>query len=354
MRTVGLGVHFIHGCQKVCLTAASAPQRRHNEITRESTDLLFIGEVHTTTAAATCPVTSCQNYLSINSRQFRAVCGMDPVMIEQYQVPDNCVGLIIGRGGESITAIQNDSGCRIQMSQCSSNLWHHIKIILVKKAKSLMESIITKAGESLPPSRSAVLNSAAGQGQNFSSGTSTVVLGPSLGAKMVTAEMLIPGSKCGLVIGKGGETIKGIQERAGVKMVMIQENNQVSTIPKPLRIIGESEKVEYAKRLVEEIMNSKDDKVPMYNEYGTMTGNKSIGEVIVPKSAVGVIIGKSGEAIKRLTQDTGAKIQFKLGGPFTQDFNAPERTAVITGTREQIEKATQIITDMVKRATVCS
>jgi len=64
------------------------------------------------------------------------------------------------------------------------------------------------------------------------------------GTKMVTVELQIPGTKCGLIIGKGGETIKQLQERAGVKMVMIQENNQVTSGYKPLRIIGDPEKIE--------------------------------------------------------------------------------------------------------------
>lgn len=69
--------------------------------------------------------------------------------------------------------------------------------------------------------------------------------GPSSGGgKMLTVEIIIPGTKCGLVIGKGGETIKQLQERAGVKMVMIQESNQVTGMAKPLRIIGEPDKVE--------------------------------------------------------------------------------------------------------------
>ena len=52
-------------------------------------------------------------------------------------------------------------------------------------------------------------------------------------------EMMIPGNKVGLVIGKGGETIKQLQERAGVKMVMIQDTNNPTAIEKPLRISGE-------------------------------------------------------------------------------------------------------------------
>ena len=41
---------------------------------------------------------------------------------EQVMVPDNMVGLIIGRGGEQITKLQADSGCKIQMAQDSQGL----------------------------------------------------------------------------------------------------------------------------------------------------------------------------------------------------------------------------------------
>jgi polyribonucleotide nucleotidyltransferase len=39
-------------------------------------------------------------------------------------------------------------------------------------------------------------------------------------------------------------------------------------------------------------------------------------EVIVPRSSVGIIIGKSGETIRRITQQSGARIQFKKDGTF--------------------------------------
>ena len=55
-------------------------------------------------------------------------------------------------------------------------------------------------------------------------------------------EIKVPGNKVGLVIGKGGETIKSLQERAGVKMVMIQDSNIPSNEMKPLRITGELNK----------------------------------------------------------------------------------------------------------------
>ena len=45
---------------------------------------------------------------------------------EQVMVPDNMVGLIIGRGGEQITKLQAESGCKIQMAQDSQGLPHRL------------------------------------------------------------------------------------------------------------------------------------------------------------------------------------------------------------------------------------
>ena len=41
------------------------------------------------------------------------------------------------------------------------------------------------------------------------------------------AEIMLPGPKVGLVIGKGGETIKQLQEKSGAKMVVIQVKNTI-------------------------------------------------------------------------------------------------------------------------------
>jgi len=39
---------------------------------------------------------------------------------------------------------------------------------------------------------------------------------------MSVFEMIVPGDKVGLIIGKGGETIKQLQETTGAKMVIVQ------------------------------------------------------------------------------------------------------------------------------------
>ncbi|KRT81855.1 K Homology domain containing protein, partial [Oryctes borbonicus] len=135
-------------------------------------------------------------------------------------------------------------------------------------------------------------------------------------------EIMVPGPKVGLIIGKGGETIKQLQEKSGAKMVVIQDGpNQEQE--KPLRISGDPAKVEYAKQLVYDLIAEKEmqaynrrggggggsrnmDDRQQYDGYGT-----SEAEVLVPRAAVGVVIGKGGDMIKKIQQETGARVQFQ-------------------------------------------
>ena len=49
---------------------------------------------------------------------------------------------------------------------------------------------------------------------------------------------MVPGHKVGLIIGKGGETIKMLQEQTGAKIIIIQESNEHAE-QKPLRYFFE-------------------------------------------------------------------------------------------------------------------
>ncbi|KAK5889397.1 hypothetical protein CesoFtcFv8_015405 [Champsocephalus esox] len=163
-------------------------------------------------------------------------------------------------------------------------------------------------------------------------------------------EIMIPATKAGLVIGKGGETIKGLQERAGVKMVMIQDGPQNTGADKPLRISGEPFKVQQAKEMVMELIRDQGFR-EQRGEYGSRVGGGHGGggnggggngggnggdggggnggdslDVPVPRFAVGIVIGRNGEMIKKIQNDTGVRIQFK-----PDDGTPPERIAQIMG-----------------------
>ncbi|KAL3082979.1 hypothetical protein niasHS_010781 [Heterodera schachtii] len=252
-------------------------------------------------------------------------------LVENVDIPESAVGLVIGRGGEQIQLIQQQSSCRVQMSsesnvsgfrQCTLQGARHN----IDKAKQLIQEVLERSNRSAP--------------------------GPQNGANAITIELSIPGPKCGLIIGKNGETIKGLQEQIGVKMMLVQESHQPTMGTKPLRVSGPPDKVENAKRIIEQLLAG-DGTQPNLSQTlrGTNVGggggnaSRSIGEVIVPRTSVGIIIGKGGETIKRLAAETGAKIQFRPDDP-----NLQERCAVIQGTPEQINRATQMISELVTRS----
>lgn len=98
-------------------------------------------------------------------------------------------------------------------------------------------------------------------------------------------------------------------------MLLIQDSQSVSLGPKPLRLMGSPSKVEQAKRVIDQLIGGIDSNNST-NSHLRSGGPRSIGEVIVPRSSVGFIIGKGGETIKRLANNSGAKIQFKPDGTF--------------------------------------
>ncbi|PNI25443.1 KHSRP isoform 11, partial [Pan troglodytes] len=191
-------------------------------------------------------------------------------MTEEYRVPDGMVGLNSGGLPERSVSLTGAPES-------------------VQKAKMMLDDIVSR-GRGGPPGQ---FHDNANGGQN---GT--------------VQEIMIPAGKAGLVIGKGGETIKQLQERAGVKMILIQDGSQNTNVDKPLRIIGDPYKVQQACEMVMDILRERDQGgFGDRNEYGSRIGGGI--DVPVPRHSVGVVIGRSGEMIKKIQNDAGVRIQFK-------------------------------------------
>ncbi|TRY87936.1 hypothetical protein DNTS_005230 [Danionella cerebrum] len=240
--------------------------------------------------------------------------GTRAIITEDYKVPDKMVGFIIGRGGEQITRIQYESNCKIQIASDSGGLMDRPCTLTgtpesIEQAKRLLGQIVERCRN----------------GPGFHSqpeGNSAV------------QEILIPASKVGLVIGKGGDTIKQLQERTGVKMIMIQDDPMPTGSDKPLRITGDPYKVQQARELVVEIIREKDQAdFRSRTDFGSRLGSSL--DVAVPRFAVGIVIGRNGEMIKKIQNDAGVRIQFKPGqvprqgspGDPRYDGISPERVA---------------------------
>uniref|UniRef100_A0A4W6CVM5 Far upstream element (FUSE) binding protein 3 n=1 Tax=Lates calcarifer TaxID=8187 RepID=A0A4W6CVM5_LATCA len=236
------------------------------------------------------------------------------------------VGFIIGKGGEQISRIQLESGCKIQIASDSGGMMDRPCTLTgspenIEQAKRLLSEIVEQCR----------------YGPGFHSemdGNSSI------------QQILIPANKVGLVIGKGGETIKQLQERTGVQMIMIQDDPMPTGADKPLRITGDPHKVQQARELVVKLIRDKDqgDFRAGRADFGSKMGGSSL-DVVVPRFAVGIIIGRNGEMIKKIQNDAGVRIQFKQ-----DDGVSPDRVAQVMGQPDHCHHAVHLINELVQTA----
>ena len=268
---------------------------------------------------------------------------------EQVMVPDNMVGLIIGRGGEQITRLQADSGCKIQMSQDSQGMPHRLCTLTgsgeaISIARSMIDQIIANEGNKGP-------RAGMGSGGGF--------------------EMMVPGHLVARIIGKGGEVIKALQEETGAKIVIIQDTKEFAD-EKPLKITGTPEAVEFAKQRVEQVIEEEQQKADRgggaLRDFGGFRGGRGwdggrgggwpssgggggyeesgfdVTEILcIPSSKVGLVMGKGGETIRAICAESGAHCQVDKNAP----DGAREKNIVIKGRPDSVERAKDLINDKI-------
>lgn len=277
--------------------------------------------------------------------------GLGSMVSEDMKIPNRFVGLIIGRGGEQINKLQSETGAKIQVAPDPppgqiAPPDRHVSINgtqeAVEKARNLLNRICDegKIPESL---------------------MSLPVVAP--GEQVI--EMMIPASKVGLIIGKGGETIKALQERAQCRMMMIQDGPYTNAPEKPLRIMGDVMRTQRGQDLVQDLLTEKELEVSGHagdrnwkqnmpgidfkgNRQDMSRGQSGMQqlEVPVPRDIVGFVIGKNGETIKRIQAETGARVQFNM----KDNSNAPERMASVQGTPEQVQQVQKMIQEIVEQS----
>jgi len=253
--------------------------------------------------------------------------GLGSMLVEEIMIPNKIVGLVIGRGGEMINKLLSESGAMIQGAPDPSpdvaHMYNTRQVTItgvsdaVEKAKGLLDEI--KLDGKVPE---------------------RLLIG-GINSGEYSVEMKIGTGKVGLVIGKGGETIKSLQERAGCKMVLFQDGEYASAPEKPLRISGEQSKVMYGQQLVEDLLVSKELESLHPDKHEHQEGG-SYEEFEVPREAVGFVIGSKGQSINQIQQLTGCRIQFKneMAGEF--------KIATLNGTPQQVANAKQKLNEILQ------
>ncbi|KAL1305193.1 hypothetical protein AAFC00_002113 [Neodothiora populina] len=169
----------------------------------------------------------------------------------QIMVPDKTVGLIIGRGGETIRDLQERSGCHVNIvaENKSINGLRPVNLIGTPQAAAIAKEMIleivesdTRApggGQAPPPDR--------GRGGGFDSFNRG---GNDRGsdAGKITEEIYVPSEAVGMIIGKGGETIKEMQSVTQCKINVSQP--QQPDVQRQIGLVGSRAAIEDAKRAI--------------------------------------------------------------------------------------------------------
>lgn len=137
-------------------------------------------------------------------------------------------------------------------------------------------------------------------------------------------KILVPAAAAGRIIGKGGTTIAQLQKDAGARVKMSKASEFYP---------GTTERVCLISGPIEGILKIND----FFMENFSSTSVK----ILVPNSTAGMIIGKGGNYIKQIKEDSGAYVQ--ISQKCTQDLSLPERCVTIIGELDNIRKACAMI-----------
>ena len=309
---------------------------------------------------------------------------------ETIQIDSSLVGLIIGRQGENLRRVESESGARVQFvtGPEASGPSRSCRITGSRQArdeaKSEIQRIVEDNGRSGVGATGATAAATAAAPVDRRGGSHQ----PALREGEDSMQIMVPDRTVGLIIGRGGETIRDLQERSKCHVNIVGESKSVNG-QRPVNLIGTPQAAAHAKELIMEIVDSDTKNAASQGAavreptragaYGGVGGGANGGERVndtirVPSEAVGMIIGKGrerpssssssssssvlvlwmtmmptdeflagGETIKELQNVTGCKINVSpQNGP-----HETERDIGLVGPRESIESAKRAIMEKV-------
>jgi far upstream element-binding protein len=232
----------------------------------------------------------------------------------ELRVPNNMVGLIIGRGGENILRIQTQLSVNVQIAKESEmKPGETLRSIVIKGQEDNVEEAKKRIDEIIAQ------HNQKHSGQMFGSGNMK-----ELDTKYVL-KVPVPNDKVGIIIGKGGMNIKGIQEKTKTTVQIPQVPDEDNPNVRTILIGGDIQDSIYQAR--DEILLT----IQMQQQSVAQQLGASLNPmfVTVPDDKVGIIIGKGGATVKDIQNRLNVKIQI----PQSADVgsNPPVRTISIVG-----------------------
>ncbi|CAD5183930.1 unnamed protein product [Musa acuminata subsp. malaccensis] len=239
------------------------------------------------------------------------------------KIPKNMVGVIIGESGETIKCIRLQSGAKIQFPKDTG-----------ADSDSLTTTVELYGTIEQIMSAMKLIDDALAEGGSVDPGTAFAKESSRMEPGAEWYEMKFPSDKVGAIIGESGETIKRIQLQSGAKIQFPKDTGADSdSLTTTVTMYGTIEQMRSAEKLINDAIAE---------SRRTEPGSELL-EMKLPSDKVGAIIGKSGETIKRIRLQSGAKIQFTEDTG--ADTDSPTTTVELFGTIEQITSAKKLIND---------
>lgn len=168
------------------------------------------------------------------------------ISAEVITVASSSVGLIIGRGGENLRRVEAESGARVQFITGPDNSGPERQCRITGTRQQRADAIadIFRVADESP---NKVLEAPARQ--------DSMSRDPPLKEGERTVQIMVPDRTVGLIIGRGGETIRDLQERSGCHVNITAENKSINGL-RPVNLIGTREASEHAKQLILEVVES--------------------------------------------------------------------------------------------------
>ncbi|XP_061944068.1 uncharacterized protein LOC133668308 isoform X1 [Populus nigra] len=173
----------------------------------------------------------------------------DQTTSRKIEVPNDKVGVLIGKGGDTIRYLQYNSGAKIQITRDSEadsqSTTRPVELIgtlsSIRSAEKLINAVIAEADAGGSPSLVAM---------GLASSAQTAGVGDQL-------EIPVPNEKVGLIIGRGGETIKGLQAKSGARIQLIPQHlpEGDGSKERTVRVTGDKRQVEMAREMIMDVMN---------------------------------------------------------------------------------------------------
>ena len=230
-------------------------------------------------------------------------------------VPANKAGLIIGSHGDTLRRIEKQAQVKMQFDQQWQGGENERRVIItgfpedIEEARRLVMEKITEERDY--------------KNRNYDS-----------------VQMMIHNSKIGLIIGRGGETVKDLQERSGAKIFVNQDAKVDSNLnEKPVTISGDAEAIRLAQTMINEILSGGPP-----GSYAALSGGRPTLTIQIPEATIGSVMGKRAEILKSIIAASGG---IKIFIEHSNVSGTSNREVQFTGPMEHCNYAAYLVQERV-------